>query len=58
VQVKRNCSWEAEANRELDRRWREYKRRQSYRYATAWVFAGLFIAVWLIYWIARIMLHR
>ncbi len=58
MQVKRDPDWEAELDRELELRWQGYRARKSYRWATAWVFAGLVFAMWLTYWGARIVLHR
>lgn len=45
--------WERDYEYELERRWRAYKRRQSYRYATVCTIAGLCFMAWLVYCIAR-----
>jgi type VI protein secretion system component VasF len=48
--MKRTREWEAEFERELERRWQERLRSQrprGYRYATIWLVSGLMFMGWM-----------
>lgn len=50
--------WELELERELERRWRNYKRARAYRYALGCTICGALVAAWAVYWIGLAILHR